>query len=442
MSLPTFPQNTPASRDDAINQILSSIAMEELGLSHIINAEGEKMQYILGTLPGAERQNPTIDKVLEANSSVSQLLESAAQNQLLLKEKMSAALAAATMTGPTGATGPAGPTGPAGGATGPMGPVGNTGATGPMGLTGDTGATGPTGDTGATGPAGDTGATGPMGPIGDTGATGPMGATGPTGATGAFETSAPLFSVAGPNNPAAPIAVKIGDELVFQTKTPEYLGITVEQGSAAVTFGINGSVTGPAGPAGPTGPAGPAGPRGLAGPAGAAGSGAIIPYASGSSVTLNILASGLAGTPIFVGFGSAAQGLASLGASIDLTGAPGVTNLAFSVPRGGVISSVSASFTVALSDASVPGGVSISAAVYSAPANSRIFTAVSGAGLALAPVLSSITAGTTVSGSVSGVNAPVSAGTQLLLVFSAASSSALSAAAFVSGYASAGLAIS
>ena len=35
-----------------VNQILSSIAMEELGMSHILNAEGEKLQYILGTLPG------------------------------------------------------------------------------------------------------------------------------------------------------------------------------------------------------------------------------------------------------------------------------------------------------------------------------------------------------------------------------------------------------
>ena len=51
MSLPSFPVvNPPIEREDAVNQILSSIAMEELGLSHILNAEGEKLQYILGTL--------------------------------------------------------------------------------------------------------------------------------------------------------------------------------------------------------------------------------------------------------------------------------------------------------------------------------------------------------------------------------------------------------
>ena len=41
MSLPSFPNVDPAiQREDAVNQILSSIAMEELGMSHILNAEG------------------------------------------------------------------------------------------------------------------------------------------------------------------------------------------------------------------------------------------------------------------------------------------------------------------------------------------------------------------------------------------------------------------
>ena len=59
MSMPSFPNiDPPIQREDAVNQILSSIAMEELGLSHILNAEGEKLQYILGTIPGLSGPPP------------------------------------------------------------------------------------------------------------------------------------------------------------------------------------------------------------------------------------------------------------------------------------------------------------------------------------------------------------------------------------------------
>lgn len=136
MSLPSFPNvNPPIDREDAVNQILSSIAMEELGLSHILNAEGEKLQYILGTLPGLSGPPATIEEVLAANASVRGLLDTAAQNQLFFKAKMQAALASSEMQGATGPTGPTGATGPAGGPTGPTGATGATGATGPTGPT-------------------------------------------------------------------------------------------------------------------------------------------------------------------------------------------------------------------------------------------------------------------------------------------------------------------
>lgn len=57
MSQANIPNITPAislTRDEVVNLILSSIAMQELGLSHIINAEAEKIQYALGTLPGGD----------------------------------------------------------------------------------------------------------------------------------------------------------------------------------------------------------------------------------------------------------------------------------------------------------------------------------------------------------------------------------------------------
>ncbi|WP_304441266.1 hypothetical protein [Cellulosilyticum sp. I15G10I2] len=98
--------------------------------------------------------------------------------------------------------------------------------------------------------------------------------------------------------------------------------------------------TGSTGLAGATGPTGFTGPTGDTGPIGA---GAIIPFASGLPVAITTIAEGLVGTPAFIGFGSSGESVTVLGASIDLTGGPGLlTNLAFSVPRDGTIISIAA----------------------------------------------------------------------------------------------------
>lgn len=173
MSLPTFPSITPAiTREDAINQILTSIAMEELGLSHIINAEGEKIQYILGTLPGITAPDVTVEDVLSTNGSVASTLESVAETQLLFKAKMKNALNSSEMQGLTGVTGATGPAGPSGGPTGPTGATGATGVAGEAGPTGVQGVVGVQGATGVTGATGATGVQGTQGPTGVTGSTG------------------------------------------------------------------------------------------------------------------------------------------------------------------------------------------------------------------------------------------------------------------------------
>ena len=41
MSMPNYPLiDPPLTRDGSVNEIISSIAAEELSLSHILNAEG------------------------------------------------------------------------------------------------------------------------------------------------------------------------------------------------------------------------------------------------------------------------------------------------------------------------------------------------------------------------------------------------------------------
>ena len=165
MPLPKFPPVTsPMTLEDSLNKILASIAMEELGLSHIIKAEGEKLQYVLGTLNKGPGEKPSVAEILAVNKSVKSLLDSVMNNQVILKSKMECAIDALEA-----GIGPAGPIGP----TGPLGPPGPAGERGP---TGAVGAIGPSG--GATGAAGPTGAEGPTGP------TGPQGISGPTGATG------------------------------------------------------------------------------------------------------------------------------------------------------------------------------------------------------------------------------------------------------------------
>ncbi len=194
MSMPTFPKNDPPlSREGSLNEIIASIAAEELSLSHILNAEGEKLQYVLGTLPGLD-EAASLDEVLRINQSVKGTLSGIVEQQMMLSAKLGAALKAPTIPGPAGPAGPAGPTGPAGAA----GAAGADGPAGPAGPAGATGADGPTGPAGAAGPAGPTGAAGPQGVTAEgvarNGATGPTGPAGPTGATGPNPTAAAAFA--------------------------------------------------------------------------------------------------------------------------------------------------------------------------------------------------------------------------------------------------------
>ena len=263
MSLPTFPPiEPPLSREGSINEIISSIAAEELSLSHILNAEGEKLQYVLGTLPGLEAA-AALDEVMQVNQSVQETLSSVMEQQMLLTGKLASAMSAPILPGPTGATGATGATGPAEGpvgVTGPTGPTGADGPTGPTGAAGPTGTTGPTGATGATGATGPTGAVGATGATGATGsagangavgvagitgaagaagATGPTGASGPTGATGPNLTSTAGFAA---NTQGSSVLVALGGSPIplpnAQVLSPD---ITANTGNTVFTVATAGT---------------------------------------------------------------------------------------------------------------------------------------------------------------------------------------------------------
>lgn len=101
MSLPQFTSTPELTRLEALNQVISSIASEELALSHIINAEGEKIQYAIGTLPGLA-EGSTIEEVTGVNNSAVNMLGTVLENQIVLTGKLTQALQAPVFSGPTG----------------------------------------------------------------------------------------------------------------------------------------------------------------------------------------------------------------------------------------------------------------------------------------------------------------------------------------------------
>ncbi len=264
MSQPNFPiTEPPISRAEALNLIITSIALEEVGLSHILNAEGEKLQFALGTLPGLAGEPPTIAEILNLNESSAGMVNAIMQKQMILTSKFSAAVQAPVSPGPTGATGPQGPQGPATGATGPMGAMGPAGA---QGLTGPTGPTGPQGATGDDGPQGQQGTDGQGGALGATGSTGSTGPAGPPGITGIAGDQGPIGN-AGPEGEAGIQGV------------PGVTGITGAPGNA-----------GSPGQTGPTGGTGPPGPN----PTSTAG---FAANTSGTAIAVTVLTPALVPLP-------------------------------------------------------------------------------------------------------------------------------------------------
>ena len=69
-------------RSQAITDLLVSIALQQAALSHILNAEGEKVQKILSF----EQLAP--ETILQTNSSVESMVNSISNLELILREKI------------------------------------------------------------------------------------------------------------------------------------------------------------------------------------------------------------------------------------------------------------------------------------------------------------------------------------------------------------------
>jgi BclB C-terminal domain-containing protein len=219
-------------------------------------------------------------------------------------------------------------------------------------------------------------------------------------------------------------------------------GMTGPSGAMGITgAGIQG-ITGATGPTGigiqgATGVTGPSGDDGATGAAGSAGNGTIIPYSSGSAISVTTISGGLSGTVAVLGFGNSTSGITS-GATIDMTSNP---NFAFSMPRNGTITSVSAYFTNTTAMSLIGTTVMLNVQVYTSTTPDNVFSPVAGSTVTLAPAYTGIDAiGSVSNGIITGLSIPVTAQTRVLVVVSA-TATGIGLNNTVTGYASAGLTI-
>ena len=119
-----------------------------------------------------------------------------------------------------------------------------------------------------------------------------------------------------------------------------------------------------------------------------------------------------------------------------------MANLAFSAPRTGTITSIAAYFSVVTGLSLLGTTITVHAQLYSSPTPNNTFSPISAAVVNLSPTIGGIISiGNITSGITSGLSIPVTAGTRLLMVFSI-TSSGVSLANTLTGYASAGVNIS
>ena len=98
MSMPNIPDVKPdidIDRDQSIDLLIASVAFEELGLAHLVNAEAEKIQFVLGTLKESTHEpieKPTLDELLQVNKSVEKMMKRVIEQEILLDFKLEDAI--------------------------------------------------------------------------------------------------------------------------------------------------------------------------------------------------------------------------------------------------------------------------------------------------------------------------------------------------------------
>ena len=109
--MPRITIPTSVTEQNALANIVASIALEEAALAHIINAEGEKIQRVVGTFVPEGEDEPlplipaaTPEDMQAINSSVGDMVETISSIERSLHNKLRTVLVVLDI--PPGATGP------------------------------------------------------------------------------------------------------------------------------------------------------------------------------------------------------------------------------------------------------------------------------------------------------------------------------------------------
>lgn len=80
MGMPIITQGE-GSRRQAITDIIESVALEQTALSHILNAEGEKIQRSVAS-------STSVDEILAVNKSVQAMVNAISRLEMVLQSKL------------------------------------------------------------------------------------------------------------------------------------------------------------------------------------------------------------------------------------------------------------------------------------------------------------------------------------------------------------------
>lgn len=91
-NIPNIGKLSSIKTDQTATLLLASIALEELALAHVINAEAEKLQFVLGKLkPTKTKLSPpkaSASNLFTINASAERILQDVIKKEMLLQFKL------------------------------------------------------------------------------------------------------------------------------------------------------------------------------------------------------------------------------------------------------------------------------------------------------------------------------------------------------------------